>query len=151
MAGYATSLPMTGRLLAVDVGEKRIGLALSDPAQTVATPLATLTRRPGKRFPLKQLRQYLERVAPVGLVVGLPLTSAGDEDAWTRAVRATGEHLADKTGLPVTYWDERMTTARVVSAVREQGGGMRGRKPDVDPLAATVLLQAYLESRRRGT
>lgn len=147
-AGDHTTLPAKGRLLGVDLGEKRIGLALSDPEQRVAQPLTTLTRRTGKRFPLRQLREHLERWTPVGVLVGLPLTEAGGEDARARAARAAGDLIAEKTGLPVHYWDERMTTARALSAVAELGGRTRGRKGDVDPLAATVLLQTFLDRRR---
>ena len=137
-----------GRLLAVDWGEKRIGLAISDPEQRVATPLATLTRRTGKRFPMQQLRAHLDTHAPVGIVVGLPLEADGTEGDAAGAARAMGTLLAEKTGLPVVYRDERMTTARALSTVREMGGSTRGRKGEVDQLAATLLLQQYLEERR---
>ncbi len=140
--------PTTGPLLAIDLGEKRIGLALSDPAQTVAHPLTTLSRRRGKRFPLKELRPYLDTSAPVGIVMGLPVAEDGAEDERATAARDAGRRIAEKTGLPVIYWDERMTTARALRAVRELGGGLRGRKADVDKLAATTLLQSYLDSRR---
>jgi putative Holliday junction resolvase len=144
-----SELPTVGRLLAVDIGEKRIGLALSDPSQSLAHPLATLTRRPGKRFPMHRLRSYLEEHEPAGVVMGLPLAPSGAEDERAANARAVGQLIGDKTGLPVEYWDERMTTARALGAVRELGGSTRGREGDVDQLAATVLLQHYLDSRRR--
>jgi putative Holliday junction resolvase len=142
------TLPHTGPLLAIDVGEKRIGLALSDPSQRVAHPLGTLQRRSGKRFPLAALREYLERDAPTGILIGLPLAPDGSEDERAHAAREVGARIAEKTGLPVDFRDERMTTARALRAVRELGGGLRNRKADVDPLAATTLLQSYLDSRR---
>ena len=71
------TLPPTGRLLAVDWGEKRIGLAVTDPTRTIAQPLATLRRRAGRRFPLQQLRHHLDALQPVGIVVGLPLDEDG--------------------------------------------------------------------------
>ena len=141
-------LPTEGRLLAVDVGEKRIGLALSDPGQILAQPLATLTRRAGRRFPMKQLREHIDAHHPVGVVVGLPLTPEGEEEEAAAAARAVGALIGEKTGLPVGFWDERMSTARALGAVRDLGGGTRGRKGDVDQLAATVVLQHFLESRR---
>jgi putative Holliday junction resolvase len=147
-AGSAT-LPAAGRLLAVDIGEKRIGLALSDPSQSLAHPLATITRRTGRRFPMQQLRRHLEEHQPVGVVMGLPVAPSGAEDERAANARAVGQLIGDKTGLPVEYWDERMTTARALGAVRELGGSTRGREGDVDQLAATVLLQNYLDSRRR--
>jgi putative Holliday junction resolvase len=145
----ATELPPAGPLLAVDIGEKRIGLALSDPAQSLAHPLATLTRRAGRRFPMQQLRPHLEQHQPVGVVMGLPIAPSGTEDERAQHARAAGGLIAEKTGLPVAYWDERMTTARALDAVRQLGGRTRGREGEVDRLAATVLLQNYLDSRRR--
>ncbi len=145
----SSELPAVGRLLAIDIGEKRIGLALSDPSQALAHPLATITRRTGKRFPMQQLRRHLEEHQPVGVLMGLPIAPSGAEDEPAANARAAGRLIGDKTGLPVEYWDERMTTARALGAVRELGGSTRGREGDVDQLAATVLLQNYLDSRRR--
>lgn len=147
-AGSDPGLPIRGRLLGVDVGAKRIGLALSDPDQTVAHPLDTLVRRTGQRFPMQQLRRHLERQRPVGVVVGLPLAEDGSEDDRSVPAREAGSVIAAKCGLPVAYWDERLTTARALSAVRDLGGGTRGRKAEIDRLAATVLLQAFLDGRR---
>jgi len=143
-----TDLPKKGRLLGVDLGEKRIGLALSDPSQTLAQPLATLTRRAGRRFPMRQLREHIDAQQPVGVVVGLPLTPEGAEDEWTAEARAVGALITEKSGLPAQYWDERMSTARALGAIAEMGGSTRGRKGDVDQLAATVVLQHFLDSRR---
>ncbi|HTU02597.1 MAG TPA: Holliday junction resolvase RuvX [Candidatus Sulfotelmatobacter sp.] len=137
-----------GRLLAVDWGEKRIGLALSDESRTLAQPLATLTRRAGKRFPMAALKEHLDRHAVTGVIVGLPLDAEGDEGDAAKAARALGDDIARKTGLPVGLWDERFTTARVLGAVREMGGKTRGREADVDALAATLLLQHYLDATR---
>jgi len=142
------SLPPTGRILAVDWGEVRIGLALSDETQTLASPLATLVRRRGKRFPLARFLELVFQHAPSGVVVGLPLTGEGDEGESAAAARDLAGSLADRSGLPVELWDERMSTARALAAVREQGGSTRGRKGDVDALAAAVLLQHYLDARR---
>ena len=143
------SIPSNGRVLAIDPGAKRIGLAISDPSQTIAQPLATLTRRAGKRFPLHQLKSHLEEREPVGIVVGLPIAPDGSEDERAASARELGFLLTSKTALPVDYWDERMTTARALSAVQELGGRVRGRKEEIDSLAATVLLQAFLDSRKR--
>lgn len=141
-------LPPIGRILAIDVGEKRIGLALSDPHQVVAHPLTTLTRRPGRRFPMARLREHLDRHRPVLVLVGLPLTSEGTEDQRAHEARSIGALIHEKAGVPVAFRDERMTTARALAAVRELGGGTRGRKGEVDRLAATTLLQSFLDARR---
>ena len=141
-------LPPTGRILAVDWGEVRIGLALSDETQTLATPLETLVRRRGKRFPMSRFLELAEQHAPAGVLVGLPLTGEGAEEASAASARELAAALAERSGLPVELWDERMSTARALAAVREQGGSTRGRKGDVDALAASVLLQHFLEARR---
>lgn len=149
MTQPAATLPNSGRLLALDWGEKRIGVAISDPEQRHAHPLTTLTRRQGRRFPLKQLKSCLDEQAPVGVVFSLPLEPSGDEGPTARRVRDEGGLLGEKTGLPVIFLDERMTTARALSAIRDLGGSTVGRKGDVDQLAATVLLQTYLDTCRR--
>jgi putative Holliday junction resolvase len=141
-------LPQRGRLLAVDWGEVRIGLALSDESQTLATPLETLVRRKGKRFPLARFLELVMEHRPTGIVVGLPLDAGGEEEASAGAARALAGSLAEQSGLPVELWDERMSTARALAAIREQGGSTRGRKQEVDALAAAVLLQHFLDARK---
>jgi putative holliday junction resolvase len=142
------SLPNSGRLLGLDWGEVRIGLALSDETQTLATPLETLVRRRGKRFPMRRFMELLGDHRPAGVVVGLPLTGEGEEAASAASARELAGELAERSGLPVELWDERMSTARALAAIREQGGSTRGRREDVDSLAAAVLLQHYLDARR---
>lgn len=139
---------MGGRLLGVDWGEKRIGLSLSDESQILAQPLATLTRRHGKRFPMQSLLAHVATHHVVGVVVGLPLDEQGAEGDPARAARELANDIARRSGLPIAMWDERMTTARVLAAVREMGGKTKGRKADVDALAATLLLQHYLDAKR---
>ncbi|HWA56678.1 MAG TPA: Holliday junction resolvase RuvX [Gemmatimonadales bacterium] len=143
-------IPPSGRIIAIDWGEVRLGLALSDESQVLASPLGTLTRRAGKRFPMPAFLESVGTHHPVGVVVGLPLTPEGEEGESARAARELAELVEKRTTLPVELTDERMTTARVLSAIREQGGSTRGRKEDVDAHAAAVLLQGFLD-RRRGT
>ena len=142
------SLPSSGRLLAVDWGEIRFGLALSDESQTLASPLDTLVRRAGKRFPMPRFLELVGAHAPVGIVVGLPLESTGDEGESAGAAREMADAIARRSGLPLELWDERMSTARALSAIQEQGGSTRGRRADVDALAAAVMLQNFLDARR---
>ncbi len=139
----------SGRLLAVDWGERRIGLALSDETQTLAQPLTTLTRRAGKRFPMAQLVDLVNRHHVTGIIVGLPLDETGAEGDAAHAAKALADDIKRRVGdVEVTMWDERMTTARVLAAVREMGGSTRGRKADLDAMAAALLLQHYLDSKR---
>lgn len=143
-------IPGAGRILAVDWGERRFGIAVSDESQIIASPIRTLTRRPGKRFPLPAFLDLVVAQRPVGVVVGLPLTAAGAEAGAAEQARALAKRIGRRTGLPVELVDERMTTARAHAAIREQGGSIRGRKDEVDALAATVLLQGFLERRRNA-
>ncbi len=139
----------SGRILAVDWGERRIGLALSDETQTLAQPLTTLTRRAGKRVPMAQLLEQITKHQVVRIIVGLPLDENGAERDAAHAARALADDIKRRVGdLEVGMWDERMTTARVLAAIREMGGSTRGRKEDVDAMAAALLLQHYLDTKK---
>lgn len=141
--------PRAGRLLGVDWGERRIGIALSDEQQILASPLTTLTRRAGKRFPLQALLTLVHEHHAVAVVLGLPLESDGTEGDPARQVRLLGTQIASRSGLLVDFQDERFTTARALRAVREMGGTTRDRKEDVDAMAAALVLQQYMDARTR--
>jgi putative Holliday junction resolvase len=140
--------PTQGRLLAIDPGARRIGLAVSDELQTIAQPFGTVSRRAGKRFPLRHILAAANEQHVVGVVVGLPLESEGGEGAPAMDARALAADIGRLSGLPVELLDERMTTARVLQAVREMGGTTRRRKKDIDAMAAALILQRYLDARR---
>jgi putative Holliday junction resolvase len=142
------TVPRTGRLLALDWGEVRIGVAVSDETQLIASPVHTLTRRPGKRFPMPPFMALVAREMPVGLIVGLPFTSEGEEGPAALSAREMGTLTASRTGLPLEFVDELFSTARALGTIREMQGSTRGRKQDVDALAAAVLLQQFLDTRR---
>jgi putative Holliday junction resolvase len=133
-----------GRVLAVDYGEKRVGLALSDPSRTIASPLGHIVRRAGKRPPVAELVRRAQEHEARAFVLGLPLDENGDDTPRAAEVRAIALELEKRTGLPVSLVDERYTTAAALRTVREMGGSTRGRKGDVDALAATILLQHAL-------
>jgi putative Holliday junction resolvase len=137
-----------GRLLAVDFGERRIGLAVSDPTGTIASPAGYIVRRPGKRPPIAEIVRRAEDLGARGFVLGLPLDASGEETPRAAEVRRIAAELERRTGLPVELLDERFTTAAALRAVREMGGSTEGRKGDVDALAATVLLQHALAFAR---
>lgn len=134
-----------GRLLAIDYGERRIGLAISDPTGTIASPAGVIVRRAGKRPPIAEIMRRAEALEARGFVMGLPLDGNGDETPRTTEVRAIALELTRRTGHPVELVDERYTTAIALRGIREMGGSTRGRKGDVDALAATVLLQHALQ------
>lgn len=139
------------RILGVDYGERRVGLAVSDPTGTIAQPLETLKRRRGKRPPVAPIARLATEYDAVAIVLGLPLTPEGEDSDWTREVRAFAAALAERTGLAVALQDERMTSARAERAVRSLGLPRRKReeKERVDAAAAVLILQAYLDTRER--
>jgi putative Holliday junction resolvase len=133
-----------GRLLAVDYGDRRVGLALSDPLGMIATPLDAILRRPGKRPPIAEIVRRAEAAEARGFVVGLPLDGAGECTPRALAAREVAEQLVRRTRLPAYLVDERYTTAAALRTIRELGGTTRGRKGDVDAMAAAVLLRHAL-------
>jgi putative Holliday junction resolvase len=141
-------IPRAGRILALDWGEIRFGVARSDETQTLSTPLETLTRRAGKRFPMPRFLELVAEAEGVGIIVGWPLGLDGKEGKNALAVRELSEQIAGRTGLPVELVDERFTTVTALDAIKEVGGSTRGRKGDVDALAASVLLQGFLDMRK---
>ena len=132
------------RLLAVDWGDRRIGLAISDPSGIIASPAGFILRRAGKRPPIAELVRRAQELEAQGFVLGLPLDQNGDDTPRAIEVRGIAAELEKRTGLPTRLVDERFTTAAALRAVREMGGSTRGRKGDVDALAATMLLQHAL-------
>src|SRR3954468_13971837 len=139
--------PERGRLLGIDYGERRIGLAISDPTGTIASPAGVIIRRAGKRPPIAEIMRRAEALEAKGFVMGLPLDGNGDDTPRSLEARDIATKLAERTGLPVDLVDERYTTAIALRAIKEMGGSTRDRKGDVDALAATVLLQHALQQR----
>jgi putative Holliday junction resolvase len=133
-----------GRWMAIDWGERRIGLAVSDPSGLIASPAGTVERRRGKRAPVAELVRRAESLEARGIVMGLPLDGEGEDTPRAIECRRVATELARRTRLPVALLDERFTTATALRAIREMGGSTRGRKGEVDALAATVLLQQAL-------
>lgn len=139
------------RILAIDYGERRIGLAISDPTATIAQPLPTLVRRAGKRPPIAQILEIITAHDVVEAVVGLPLPLSGEDSDWTRAVRDFAAKLQTRAGIPVQLLDERMTSVRAERAVRELGlkKSQREQKERIDSAAAILLLQMHLDQRKQ--
>lgn len=134
------------RWLAIDLGDRRVGLAVSDPTGMIASPAGHVERRAGKRPPLTALLAKAVELGAEGFVVGLPLDQQGEDSSRALEARRLAQELAARTGLPAELVDERFTTAAALRAVQEMDGSTRDRKGDVDALAATVLLQHALRS-----
>jgi putative Holliday junction resolvase len=137
-----TALP--GRILAIDLGDRRVGLAMSDPMRMIAQPAGFVERRPGKRPPLSAILAKASEVGATAFVVGLPLDGAGNDTPRALEARRLADELAKRTGRPARMLDERFTTSAALRAVKAMDGSTRGRKGDVDALAATVLLEQAL-------
>ncbi len=142
--------PSEGRVLALDWGTRRLGVALSDPTRLIAQPLTTLTRRPGQRPPVREILDLIARHEVSLVVVGLPLTPDGEEGDAAAEARALGEAVARRAGVHVTWWDERLSTASALRAARAAGVSDRDSRTRIDQMAAVVILQSWLDARTRG-
>jgi putative Holliday junction resolvase len=139
-------LPRYGRLVGIDFGTKRHGIAISTPEQNIASPLDVCTRR-GPAADTKWFRELLEEYPAKGFVVGLPLHTGGEEGVKAGEAREFGSWLVETIGLPVAFWDERYTTAVAEDSLLEAGLSRDERKARRDMLAAQIILQSYLDSR----
>jgi len=137
------------RALGLDIGERRIGVAVSDPTGTVATPLVVLDARALARD-ATPLRRLVEDYEPMLFVVGLPLTLSGDEGPQAAIVKATVRRLVQPLGIPVAYHDERLSSTAANRAMAEAGADEKARRGSVDMVAASLLLQSYLDANRRN-
>ncbi|MDQ8154279.1 MAG: Holliday junction resolvase RuvX [Gemmatimonadota bacterium] len=133
-----------GRILAIDLGDRRIGLAMSDPSRMIAQPAGFVERRAGKRPPLTALLAKASEIGATAFIVGLPLDEAGEDTPRALEARRLAHELEARTGHPARMLDERFTTSAALRAVKAMEGSTRGRRGDVDALAATVLLEQAL-------
>jgi putative Holliday junction resolvase len=135
------------RALGLDIGARRIGVAVSDPGGTVATPLKVLDARMVARD-ITPLRRLVEDYEVDLIVAGLPLTLAGDEGPQAVEVRRRAEELACLLRLPLELWDERLSTTEAARSMSASGVSARDSKGAVDMVAAALILQGFLDSRR---
>ncbi len=145
-----TGRPHTGRALGVDLGSKRIGLALSDATRTIASPLSVLTRSRAPRDDHDAIIAIATEHEVVLIVVGLPLSLSGKEGPAARAARAEIDALGAIAGdgLAVVCFDERLTTVSAQRSLRIAGVSGRAQRAVVDKVAAAVMLQAFLDGDR---
>ncbi|MCX8038072.1 MAG: Holliday junction resolvase RuvX [Candidatus Sumerlaeia bacterium] len=134
------------RILALDLGKARIGVAVSDPLGWTAQPVGVIqTRRRAEA--VRQIRQLVEHYEAATLVVGLPYNADGSEGPQARWVREFGEHLRHTLGgIAVVYWDERWTSEESDALMAETGVARRKRKARRDRIAAALILKSYLDS-----
>ena len=141
-----SSYAATHRVLALDVGSRTIGLAVSDPLGITAQGLPTI-RRKNKRADFEALGQILRQHAVAEIVVGYPLRMSGSVGAQSEKISAFAEELRRRFGLPVHLWDERLTSAQANRLLRETDMSIRRRAQVVDRLAAVLILQGFLDHR----
>jgi len=143
------AMAVQGRIAGIDYGTVRIGVAISDRDQTIASPLDNYTRRNDK-LDQQYFRDLAKQERIVGFIVGLPVHSSGDESKKSKEARVFGAWLAKTTDLPVSWFDERYTTAHAKQLMQDSGLTHKKRKQRLDKLAAQILLATYLESSRHG-
>jgi putative Holliday junction resolvase len=131
------------RLLGLDVGTRRIGVAVSDDLRIIATPVGFVERGPNDRAELAKL---VERFKITGLIAGMPRGMSGAEGPQARDVRSYSDSLAAALGMKVIYYDERLTTVIAERSLISGGRTRSQRRQEIDALAAAVMLQGYLDS-----
>ncbi|MGD0989895.1 MAG: Holliday junction resolvase RuvX [Candidatus Sulfotelmatobacter sp.] len=142
------SQKLVGRVLGLDVGSRRIGLAVSDGLGFTAQGLETLQRR-NKRTDFAALEKLIREYAVKEIVVGLPLRMSGAEGTQSAKMQEFAEDLRKRFRLPVHLWDERLTSAEANRLLRETDLSIEKRAKAVDRMAAILILQGWMESRRR--
>ena len=146
-SGTGTSQPPVGRVLAVDYGERRVGLALSDPAGLIAQGLDTLQTADTVES-LASIVVIVEEQQVREIILGLPVHMDGTAGEMAGKVEALADELRKKVSCDVRTWDERLTSVSARRTMHEMGSTARGNKGSLDRIAATLLLQNYLDFRR---
>ena len=134
--------------MALDVGDRRIGVALSDPTGMLATPLIAVDRVAAKPSDIDQILRIASEHDAESIIVGLPLSLSGAEGDQAKGVRAFISDLSARAALPIDTVDERYSTVQARRMMRESGAGRSRDRGRVDASAAAVILQAYLDARR---
>ncbi len=142
-----TPFPREGRLLGLDYGTRRIGVAISTPEQSLASAILVIDRT-SREEDARRIKTITQDHRIVGLVVGLPILLSGNEGESARHAREFGAWAAEATGLPLLFWDETFSSALADDVIREAGMNKKRAKQSRDMLAAQAFLQNYLDSLR---
>jgi putative Holliday junction resolvase len=137
------------RVLALDVGERRIGVAVSDPSQTLARSLDVLARS-SLREDIAALRRLVEEFQVERVIVGYPRSMDGTVGEQARQVEGFAQELGQALQIPILLWDERLTTVTAAKLLAERGVSAKKQRGRIDAVAAAVILQDYLDSRPRA-
>ncbi len=138
------------RYLGLDVGDRRIGVAVSDELGLIAQPVLTLTRTRKRRNDLRSLARLCRRFGVAGIVVGNPLRLSGEPSPQTTSTQAFAAELGSLTGLPIHLWDERLSTHEAHQVLYEAGRPGQTHRRVVDQVAATIILQSFLDGNQRS-
>lgn len=138
-----------GRVMALDVGERRIGVALSDPTRTLAAPLTTIRAEP-RATALKRIATLIHEYEVTALVIGLPLTMSGDVGPQATLVQQFADELRQVIKIPLYFVDERLTTAAAERMMLELNLKPEQRKARIDEVAASIILQDFLDLHRQA-
>ena len=141
---FVAALPVTGSLAGLDLGEKTIGVAISDLRQGVSSPAQTI-RRAKFTVDARALLDLCQARGIVGLVLGLPLNMDGTEGPRVQSTRAFARNLAGLTALPIGFWDERLSTVAATRALLEADTSRARRAQVIDHVAAGFILQGFLD------
>jgi putative Holliday junction resolvase len=136
------------RYLGLDVGNRRIGVAVSDELGLTAQPVLTLERHHNRRVDLRSLARLARRFGVVGVVVGNPVHLSGDISPQAAKTQAFAAELGELTGLPIHLWDERLTTREAHQILYEAGHPRQEHRRVVDQVAATLILQSFMEEQK---
>jgi putative Holliday junction resolvase len=135
------------RYLALDVGSKRIGVAVSDELGLTAQPVLTLERKRNVREDLRSLARLCRRFGVVGIVVGNPLHMSGEVSPQAAKIQEFAAELGTLSGLPIHLWDERLTSQEAHQILYEAGHARQDHHKLVDQVAATLILRSFMEDR----
>lgn len=138
------------RYLGLDIGNRRIGVAVSDELGLTAQPVLTLERRGSQRDTLRSLARLCRRFGVAGIVIGNPLHMSGERSPRTEKTQSFAAELGELTKLPVHLWDERLTTQEAHAILYEAGHGRQEHRKVVDQVAATLILQSFLEQNAQS-
>ena len=134
--------------MALDVGDKTIGIALSDELGIAASPFDTIRRTESEKADLRKVAHLVDEHNVCKVVIGIPIMLSGEEAVQAGKVREFAEKLSRRIKVPIEFWDERLTTVQAERALIESGRTREARKKVIDKVAASIILQGYLEAKR---
>jgi putative Holliday junction resolvase len=144
-------MPPSGRIVAIDYGRRRVGVAISDPSGSIAFPMKTIDRKATASSLEDTIVEIVRGAEASRLIVGLPLMESGEKGEMAKEVETFVSRLEALLDCPVSTWDERLSSVRAMRAVHEMGGKTGREKERIDRIAAVFILQGYLDAAQGGS